>query len=80
VQMPSLHLAMREVVEALVRFHGQGRGGLVTYTPQETIQRLFASYPPLHTPRAEALGFRHDGSADGLVKRATEQLSNRSDY
>jgi hypothetical protein len=32
---------------------------------------LCASYPPLHTPRAEALGFRHDGDADALARRAT---------
>jgi hypothetical protein len=32
---------------------------------------LFASYPPLRTPMAEALGFRHDGSADSLTQRAT---------
>lgn len=77
VQMPALHLAMHEVVQALVRLHARARDARVTYLPQETTQRLFASYPPLRTPRADALGFRHDGSADGLVKRATEQLSNR---
>jgi nucleoside-diphosphate-sugar epimerase len=69
-QMPALHLAMQEVVEALVRAHGADRRTLVSYAPQERVQRLFASYPPLFTPRAEALGFRHDGDADALVRRA----------
>ena len=40
--------------------------------PQAAVQRLFASFPPLRTPRAEALGFCHDGSADALARRATE--------
>ena len=71
VQMPALHLAMRDVVNALVRTHGEYRRPLVSYAPQEIVQRLFGSYPPLLTPRAEALGFRHDGDADALVRRAT---------
>jgi nucleoside-diphosphate-sugar epimerase len=72
VQMPALHVAMAEVVEALARAHGCDRRTLVRYEPQAVVQRLFACYPPLQTPRAEALGFRHDGSVDALVRRATE--------
>lgn len=72
VQMPALRLAMVDVVEALARAHGADRRALVRYEPQAMVQRLFASYPPLHTPRADALGFRHDGSVDTLARRATE--------
>lgn len=72
VQMPALHLSMRGVVEALARVHGADRAALVRYAPQEPVQRLFASYPPLGTRHAEALGFRHDGTAEALVRRATE--------
>jgi D-erythronate 2-dehydrogenase len=72
VQMPALHLAMAEVVEALARVCGADRRALVHYEPQAMVQRLFASYPPLHTPRADALGFRHDGDVDVLARRATE--------
>lgn len=71
VQLPALHLSMRDVVDALARAHGEDRRTLVGYAPQEMVQRLFGSYPPLLTPRAEALGFRHDGDADALVRRAT---------
>jgi nucleoside-diphosphate-sugar epimerase len=70
-QMPALHLEMRQVVAALVRAYGPERASLVRYAPQPDVQRLFASFPPLRTPRAEALGFAHDGSADVLVHRAT---------
>ena len=71
VQMPALHLTMAEVVEAIARAHGPECFKLVRYEPQAAVQRLFASYPPLRTPMAEALGFRHDGSADMLTQRAT---------
>ncbi len=72
MQIPALRLAMAEVVDALARAHGDDRRELVRYEPQPTVQRLFASYPPLHTPRAQALGFRHDDSVDALARRATE--------
>ena len=71
-QMPALHLAMNEVVDALAKTYGDDRRALVRYEPQAMVQRLFASYPPLATPRAQALGFRHDGTAETLVRRATE--------
>jgi D-erythronate 2-dehydrogenase len=70
VQMPALHLPIRSVIDALAQVHGQERRALVRHEPQEMVQRLFASYPPLHTPQALALGFCHDGTADGLVRRA----------
>lgn len=72
VQMPALHLAMSDVVAALARAYGDDRHALVSHAPQPWVQRLFASYPPLSTPRALAMGFTHDGSADALVRRAME--------
>jgi nucleoside-diphosphate-sugar epimerase len=71
VQMPALHLSTQDVVAALVRRYGADRASLVRYEPQDAVQRLFASYPPLKTPAADALGFRHDGTVDALVRRST---------
>lgn len=70
VQMPALHLSLREVVDALAQEYGMDRHALVRYAPLPQVQRLFAAYPPLDTPRAQALGFRHDGSARELARRA----------
>ncbi len=78
-QMPALHLRVADVVAALARAYGADRSALVHYEPQALVQRLFASYPPLHTPTAEALGFRHDGSVDALVRRATQTAGPRLD-
>jgi D-erythronate 2-dehydrogenase len=72
VQMPALHLKISDVVEALVRSYGADRTAMVRYEPQPAVQRLFACYPPLHTPSADRLGFRHDGDVDTLARRATE--------
>ncbi len=71
-QMPVLRFSVGELVEALVRRHGEDRRALVHYAPDPFIQRLFASYPPLRTPQAEAIGLRHDGDIDRLIRRATQ--------
>ena len=74
-QMPVLRLSIGELVDALSEEYGADRRDLVSYEPDALIQRLFASYPPLLTPEAEALGMRHDGDITTLIRRATE-----SDY
>ena len=69
-QMPALHLTVAQVVDALADRFGPDRKALVTYAPDPLIERLFAQYPPLHTPAAQRLGFRHDGSVAQLVEAA----------
>ena len=68
--MPVLHLSVGEVVAALARRFGADRTALVHCHPDPAVERLFARYPPLHTPRARALGFRDDGTVDQLVTLA----------
>jgi nucleoside-diphosphate-sugar epimerase len=70
VQMPAQQLSIGRVIDALLRAFPQAHAGLVRCGPQDAVQRLFASQPPLRTPMAEALGFRHDGSVEQLVRRA----------
>lgn len=68
--LPALHLSMQALVEVLAgRFGDAVRHG-VTWSPQPEIEAQFGAYPPLHTPLADALGFRHDGTAETLVARA----------
>ncbi len=69
-QMPALHLSMAQVVDALADKFGADRKNLVTWAPEPLIERLFARYPPLHTPFATSLGFRHDGDVAALVAQA----------
>lgn len=67
--MPALWLSVGEVVRALERRLGAHAAQGIRYEPQALVQRLFAEYPPLHTPQAQALGLRHDGDVDTLVAR-----------
>lgn len=69
-QMPVLRLTVAQVVDALVARFGADRRALVSYAPDPFIERLFAAYPPLATPRAEALGFANDGNVADLIQRA----------
>lgn len=69
-QMPVLRLSVAQVVDALAARFGADRKALVSYAPDPLIERLFAAYPPLATPQAEALGLAHDGSVDQLITRA----------
>lgn len=71
VQMPALHVSMREVVDALARLYGTHRAVLVRHELQDCVQRPFASYPPLGTCRAESLGVHQDGTIDALARHAT---------
>lgn len=69
-QMPVLRLTVAEVVAALAARFGADRRALVSYAPDPFIERLFAAYPPLATPEAEALGLSHDGTVDQLITRS----------
>ncbi len=70
-QMPVLRFTVGEVVQALAERYGADRPALVSYAPDPFIQKLFAAYPPLRTPQAEALGLVHDGDIATLIARAT---------
>jgi len=74
LQLPALHLSMQVVVDAAGCVHGAGRRGLVRFQPDPLQQRIHARLPPLRATLAESLGFRHDGSAEVMVRRATEHV------
>lgn len=69
-QMPVLRLRVSEVVAALLARFGEDRAACLRHAPDAFVERMFGSLPVLRTPRAEALGFRHDGDAGRLVERA----------
>lgn len=69
-QLPVLHLSIGEVIDALAQTFGQERRALISFEPDAGLQALFGQYPVLRTPLARARGFRHDGSAQALVRRA----------
>jgi D-erythronate 2-dehydrogenase len=70
--LPVLRLTIAEVVQALATVHGPELHGRISYQPDPTLQAQFANYPPLHCPRSLIVGFRHDGDAVALVRRALD--------
>ncbi len=70
--LPVLRLTISEVVQALAAVHGPEVSGRISYQPDPVLQAQFANYPPLHCPYSEFVGFRHDGDAAALVRRALD--------
>jgi D-erythronate 2-dehydrogenase len=68
--LPALHTSMVELVEAIAEEHGHDALKRVSYTSNPALEANFGRYPPLLTPAAEAVGFRHDGDLPTLVRRA----------
>lgn len=69
-QLPVLQLSIEEVVNALAVRYGEERRQLVSYAPDAELENLFGRFPPIKTSQARSVGFRHDGSAAGLLRNA----------
>jgi nucleoside-diphosphate-sugar epimerase len=76
--LPALHLSMRQFVDGAAELFGPQVRSLVSYQPNEALQAQFGSYPPLLTPIADALGFRHDGNAASLAARGLDREPTRT--
>jgi nucleoside-diphosphate-sugar epimerase len=74
--LPVLRLQIGELVDGLVRRFGEDRRVLVSYAPDEALERVFGRYPPLDASAAEGLGFRNDGDIDALITNALASRSN----
>lgn len=73
-QLPLLQLSIERVVRALAKVFGEPRATLVSYQPDANLEALFGRFPPIRTPQAQAQGFRHDGTAELLVRNALDLL------
>jgi len=69
--LPTLHFSFAQLVAAIGAVRSQDVSRLVTWAPEARMEALFGSFPPLATPAADAAGFRHDGTLEDLVRRAT---------
>ena len=70
VQMPVLQLSIAKVLDALGRRYGDERRALIRFEPDAELEATFGAYPNMRTLKARALGLRHDGSADALIRNA----------
>jgi nucleoside-diphosphate-sugar epimerase len=74
--LPALRLRMDDLVAAISHRTGVDIAR-VSYAPDPELQTGFGAYPALITPRADALGFHHDGSIDQLVASALATITNQ---
>jgi len=71
--LPAQRISMSRLIESLsLKFPTSGC--TVEFKPEPETEAQFARQPPLVTPLADRLGFKHDGSVDALVHRAMSHL------
>lgn len=68
--LPTLCFSMAEMVDAIGSVYQQNANELVSYESNPMIENLFGRFPPLETPSADDVGFKHDGDLNTLVERA----------
>ena len=73
-QLPLLQLSIGQVIDALANTYGEDRRALIAFEPDPGLEALFGRCPPMRTPQAQALGFRHDGSVAALIRNSLSPL------
>lgn len=73
--LPALHVRVADLLSSIARATGAAPS-LIRHAPDPAIEAQFGRLPPLSTPAADYLGFRHDGSLDLLVARALAGLNS----
>ena len=71
--LPALRVTMGALVGA-VAARASASADLVHYRPVPAVEDGFGRQPPLETCRADALGFKTDGSVEALVNHVFEDL------
>jgi nucleoside-diphosphate-sugar epimerase len=64
ITLPALRTTIAELVDAIA---GE-RPAAIHYAPDPELEAQFGRQPPLETPLADALGFRHDGNLANLIQ------------
>jgi D-erythronate 2-dehydrogenase len=68
--LPAQRTSMTQLVQAVADVYGEDVLQRVSYQSNPALEANFGCYPPLSTPAAEAVGFRHDGDLPTLVRQA----------
>jgi len=72
--LPALHTSVARLVDALAHEFGTGVRDLIRYEPDAQLEAQFGRLPPLTTPCADRLGFRHDGDLSQLIRAVLVDL------
>lgn len=69
--MPGTTVVIKDLVAAIAsQTNNRDVFELITYAPDPWVEFNFASYPPLHLPKALELGFKADISLEALVAKS----------
>jgi hypothetical protein len=74
ITLPALRATVAQIIDALARRHGEAIRELVHFEPDASMQEQFGCWPPLETPAANRIGFRHDGNLDVLIERSLQTV------
>ncbi len=75
VTLPALRVRIGDLVDTLAAREAT-QAGSVTYRPDTSLERTFASHPPLVTEAAKTAGFDRDASLDELVDRVLARIAS----
>lgn len=71
--LPAQVIRMGDLVDELQKMFPNSQGH-IDFVPDHALDSQFASQPPLETPFADSLGFRHDGDLPTLISRAMTSI------
>lgn len=67
--LPALSLSVGQVLDHLVSIY-PGNKGIITFSPDSSLERDFGSFPPLNTSSAINAGFKNDDNVANLIRNA----------
>jgi D-erythronate 2-dehydrogenase len=70
--LPTLRVSMAELADAIAQVYAVPARERVRWCPDQHIEALFGSFPPVHTEAALRLGFVSDGDSPMLVRRSLD--------
>ena len=71
--LPAVRVAIQELVQVIAQATGASPDS-IGYAPDAVLEAQFGRLPPLSTPLADSLGFRHDGDVGALVRHTLAGL------
>ena len=69
INLPGLTVSVGEMIASLEKVAGKGVSNLISYKPDEFLQRIVLTWPPdFDTARASELGFVRDESVEEIIR------------
>lgn len=79
INLPGLTVSVREMIDSLEKIAGKKATDLISYEPDEFLQRIVLTWPPnFRTTRADQLGFVRDASVDEIIQAYIEEQGWRA--